>query len=319
MADRLEDVLPETLRTWVTERASGSDADGDDVGDILSRAVTLYRLVEEHAETTDGEMPPLDEVDDLEDLLEPLDERIRGVDQRVTGLDQRVATVEDDLDEKITDLRERVVQVKREADGKAPVDHDHPDLRERVDRTGETATRAAEGVEELESRVAQGFDNYEEVLEHLVDELETVDGKLTKLASAVVDLRRRTAATERTIETMNAVADLKTAASREGETKGKCGDCDTRVSIGLLTEPNCPHCGAGFVDVEPSNRFFGLATLLTEGPPALTAGSEPAEDRQDGVEANGSATTRENGSGNGAGDDDVPITVTELFSGTKHE
>jgi hypothetical protein len=325
MADRLEDVLPETLRTWVTERASGPDGDGDgddgdgDVGDVLSRAVALYRLVEEHAETTDGEMPTLDDVDDFEDLLEPVDERLGGLDQRVTGLDQRVGTVEDDLDEKITDVRERVVQVKREADGKAPADHDHPDIRERVDRADGTATRAVEGVEALESHVERGFDNYEEILEHLADEAEALDGKLTQLAAVVVDLRRRTAATERTIETMNATADLKTAANRAGETRAACGDCDTRVAIGLLTEPNCPHCGAGFVDVEPSPRFFGSATLLTEGPPALTAGSEPPEGRQDGTGAGGSHAARENGSGDGARVDDAPATVTELFSGTKHE
>ncbi|MFW5965560.1 MAG: hypothetical protein ACOCP3_02285, partial [Halodesulfurarchaeum sp.] len=43
-------------------------------------------------------------------------------------LEDRVNALEAELDEKIQDVRERVIQVKREADGKAPADHEHESL-----------------------------------------------------------------------------------------------------------------------------------------------------------------------------------------------
>src|SRR6056297_199348 len=44
-----------------------------------------------------------------------------------------LASVEREFDEKIQDVRERVVQVKREADEKAPADHDHPEVARRAE------------------------------------------------------------------------------------------------------------------------------------------------------------------------------------------
>ena len=321
MAGKQGDVLPETLRTWVSEQAAVSD---EDIDDVLTRAVTLYRLVEEHAESLDegGEMPPVDDLDGFDERLDELAGRLAAVDDRAEHLDRRVGMVEDDLDEKITDVRERVVQVKREADAKAPADHDHPDLRERVDRAGSAVTRATDRVDDLEAHVERGFDNYEEVLSHLVDDFDDLDDKLTRIASVAVDLRYRAVEAERTLARLESAAELKREANRQGETTAKCEACSGRVGIGLLTEPCCPHCDARFAGIDPSSRFFGSATLTVDDTPALTAGASPdgndgnGGDNDDGdIDNDGTHDVRD-----GRADaDETVATETELFAETTHE
>jgi predicted nucleic acid-binding Zn-ribbon protein len=315
MADDQGDALPEPLDSWLRERAAETD---EDTGEVLSRAVALYRLVEERARDTDGEMPPMAELDDvlgeLENHVTALDDRVESIEDDLDGrgvdAEDRIAGIEDEFDEKITDVRERIIQVKRETDGKAPADHEHPELRDRVEGAATAATRASDRLDELEADVDRGFENYEEVLEHLVDETEDVGTKLTRLASVVADLRRRTGTVEERVGRVESAAQLKTVANRQGETRADCGECSNRVQIGLLTEPGCPHCGANFYGVEPSTRFFGSATLVTERRPALTAGEATTEgadgdgDGADGAAADGSA-------------DESPSTVTELFGGSR--
>lgn len=259
MDEEPDDGLPSTLHDWVKERAAAS---GENPTDVLTRAVALYRLVDEH--DGDGDDPP---AADLDATLERLTEQ-------VSDLDGRVETVEDDLEQKITDVRERVIQVKREADVKAPADHDHPTLHERVEGVDQRLSDLETDVDSVGTRVDRGFENYEDVLSHLTDETEDLDRKLTRLASVVVSLRRRTATAERQLTRMDAVADLKETANRYGDAKAKCEQCGGSVAIGLLSEPTCPHCESGFVDVERSGRLFGAATLRTGKPPALTAGDD---------------------------------------------
>jgi hypothetical protein len=303
MAERQGELLPETLRAWASEQAAAS---GEDVDDVVSRAVMLYRLVDEHPAPSTGDRSPIDAVDER---FVTLDGRLTHLDESVATLDGRVATVEDDLDEKITDVRERVVQVKREVDGKAAADHGHADLREHVERTEAAAVEANERAAELEAHVDRGFENHEEIVAHLTDELDEIDRKLTRLASAVVDLRRRTTEAEHGLAGLDAVAELKSTANRVGETTAKCGECTDRVAIGLLTEPNCPHCDARFVDVEPAGRFFGSATLITERAPALTAGARPDDPERE----------EHDGRGGRSGADPPATAVTELFTETSRE
>jgi prefoldin subunit 5 len=288
MAGEPEETLPDELRRWVDEQAAASDEDPEDV---LSRAVTLYRLVEDHATSASAEMPPVDDIETelerltdqvsaLDDRLEAVeggfDDRVRTVEEDLTdrvgsveeSLTDRVGVLEEDVDEKVTDLRERVIQVKREADAKAPADHDHEELRTRVDRLG--------------TRVDDGFENYEEVLTYLTDETDDLDDKVTRLASVVVSLRERTARVERRVTRVDAAADLKESANRHGMTKAKCGACGGSVGVGLLTEPACPHCERGFVGVEPAGRLFRSGTLVTGSAPALMAGDDPDGESRNG-------------------------------------
>lgn len=263
MADVPRGTLPDTLQSWVDERAATED---QDPSDVLSRAVTLYRLVEEHVEENGGD----DQIDRFVDQAAALDE----LDEQLSAVDDRLTAVEDDVDEKVDDVRGRVIQVKREGDeGRETLEH-------RLD--------------EVESTVDGGFENFESILSRLADGIETSDERLTRLAAVVVALRRRTAATEQRVARLDTAAELKNAANRQGETKAKCDDCSGTVSLGLLTEPRCPHCDATFADIEPTRRPFSAARLTTHDPPALTAG----DDAGDGDTANhaGAETGADRGS-----------------------
>ncbi|SEA36411.1 hypothetical protein SAMN04488065_2839 [Haloplanus vescus] len=256
MAREQSEALPPELREWVEQRAAERDTNP---ATILARAVTIYRALD-----TESEDPHTTQLDTLDSELEDLDDRL--------------STLEDDVDEKVEDVRSRIVQVKREADEKAPRDHDHPDLEERLDVAGRTASEAAENVEDLADRLDRGFENYEEILEYLTDATDDLDEKADALASAVVDVRaelRRVSAAE---HDRKAVDDLQTAANRHGERTAACGDCDATIALGLLSRPRCPHCEATFVEFEPSSGFFSSATLVTGDHLALDDGEVDVPD-----------------------------------------
>jgi len=187
-----------------------------------------------------------------------------------------VAEVEREFDEKIEDVRERVIQVKRETDDKAPGDHGHPDLDRRTevvaDRADELADELAhlsETVAELDDRVDAGFENYEDVLEYLTDATDDLESKLATLAEVTVSLRDQTRALAARHAARTAADELAHLANRRGVSSADCGHCGESVEVGLLAEPNCPHCASTFNDVEPKQGFFGSATLVVGDPPAL--------------------------------------------------
>ncbi|SEO25420.1 Predicted nucleic acid-binding protein, contains Zn-ribbon domain [Halogranum amylolyticum] len=235
----------------------------------MARAVLAYRLVEEEGET-----------------LATVDRSQERLTEAVDRLESRVGAVEDDLDAKIDDVRSRVVQVKREADAKAPADHDHPALDERVDAAGSTATEALAELDRLDERVDRGFENYEEILTYLRETTDDLDDDVDRLVRTLVDLRERTATLEATLARRTAAADLQREANRHGVTQASCGDCGSTVHLGLLSAPRCPHCDRGFTGLEPARGFFGSATLSVGDRPALagetTDSSSTAEPRQAG-------------------------------------
>jgi prefoldin subunit 5 len=254
MAGEQSEALPPELRDWVARKATERDTDPET---ILARAAALYRTLDAETGDSDLHATRLDELDaDLDDVVD------------------RVAAVEDDLDEKIDDVRERVVQIKRETDAKAPRDHEHPDLADRVDAAARAAADAEAEIDNLAGRLDRGFENYEEILEYLTDATDDLDEKADTLAGAIVDLRaelQRVAAAE---HDRQAVDDLRTAANRHGERTAACADCGATVDLGLLARARCPHCEATFVGFEPSTGFFSSATLQTGDHPALTDGQD---------------------------------------------
>lgn len=216
-----------------------------------------------------------------EDLV--LDGDGTDVVDRMAEIEASVQELDGRIDEKIEDVRDRVLQVKREADGKAPADHDHPEVDQRVDRLTDNVaaigrdfvgvdddlTRLEERVEAVDDRVSAGFSNYEEVLEYLVESTDELDRKLNALAREVVGLRERTQRLASTDAKRAAVDRLRDSASEHGITEARCEDCDETVHLGLLTSPNCPHCGTQFGEVEPKTGFFGSHVLRTGSQPAL--------------------------------------------------
>jgi predicted nucleic acid-binding Zn-ribbon protein len=191
-------------------------------------------------------------------------------------LESELAEVEREFESMIEDVRDRVVQVKREADAKAPADHDHADLREQADGVAERADELAEElaslsetVAELDEQVETGFKNYEDVLEYLTDATDDIETKLTTLGEVVVELRDQTKTLGARHASQAAADELAHLANRRGIERAKCSHCDETVHIGLLAEPNCPHCASTFNDVEPKQGLFGSARLVVGDPPAL--------------------------------------------------
>lgn len=268
MSSRRVSDLPDDLQEWVKRRAADTDRDPSEV---LARAITAYQLLEEDNggdSSGSGEVSiALPEDTDLGEHLE--------------SVDKRLSDVEADVEEKIQDVRERVIQVKQETDAKAPAGHEHPQLRKQLQGALSSAEEATEKNEQLSQRLAQvdrGFENFEDILEYLTDATEELEEKLDGLADTVIHLRGRISELEGTASAHAAADELKAEANRHGITAAKCTNCESKVQLGLLATPHCPHCGTTFREVEPSDGLFGSAYLRTGDRPALKRGESNTPD-----------------------------------------
>ena len=260
---RVSTTVEDPLQEWLDEEAEQL---GVSRAELLRRMFVAYRTVAE-----EGEEVALDAATSLDG---PHPEE----------LDARLDELEVDVEQKIEDVRERVVQVKREADGKAPADHDHPELREQAEgAAGKLAELRAElnsiqeSLAEVREDLDAGFENYEEVLSYLTDATDDVEQKLTVLAGAVVDLRTRTA-TVAARESARRAADALTRQANElGVRTARCEECSIRVDLALLARPECPHCASAFTNVEPGG-WFRPATLVVGDVPALEGAEVDLDD-----------------------------------------
>lgn len=238
--------IPAAVDDWLAEEATRR---GETRDDVCRRLVTAA-----HSVATDGDLEPADR----DDIVE---------------LEGKLETHREEFSELLEDVRDRVIQVKREADGKAPADHAHPEL-----PTDDDLEALRADLEGLETTVENGFDNFETILDELLGRTDDLGDRSTLLARAVVDLReQRTAIAER--ERSRAAADdLKLAANRLGIDAAVCEDCGSNVDVALLTEPECPHCASGFADVAEKSSLFGSPRLVTGDPPALEPGEGIADE-----------------------------------------
>lgn len=255
--------LSEDVREWLGERAASDGEDADEVA---------RRLLAAHHELATGDGDDADVATSTVGVSEDeLDERLASLDEEFKGL--------------IEDVRKRVVQVKRETDRKAPEDHDHSDLVDRVADAEERAADAAERVAELddavdsvESQLDAGFENYEDILEYLTDETGALRERTDTLARAVIELRGEVQRIAAERARREGVAELKRAAAQYGVRTAECGDCEASLDVAMLTAPECPHCATQFTDVRPGSRFLKPNVLETGDAPALTGGDEAALD-----------------------------------------
>ncbi|MFD1597364.1 hypothetical protein [Halobellus rarus] len=255
MGSERVDGLPDELESWVDDRAAATDRTREEV---VHRLIAAHRELDERGGGDGGTDLAGDEgFETVNDVLREAD--AESIERELDEIVERVAALEADLDEKITDVRERVIQVKRETDAKAPAEHDHP---------------------EIDRRLSEGFENYEEILEYLTDTTDEHGSKLDRLGSAVLAVRSRLSALEGAVETREAAADLRREANSRGVTKAACESCGETVHLGLLDEPRCPHCDAPFDGLEPKRRFFGSNRLTVGDRPALesAAGASGATD-----------------------------------------
>lgn len=252
-----------------TEAAVDEAADEADVGreELLKRAIVAL------AEEEGIDVPDREEVAAIESRLDALDA---------------------DVDEKVEDLRERFVELYRDLEAKAPADHAHAETAERLDALAADLDRIAERVDDLEADAAarstvdeavegrvSDLDDRLAGVEERVDDLaesaahadavdvEGLDDKLSRVASAVVRVRRRLEAAERDRADRERLDALTATANRDGVRKAACTDCGGTVDIGLLTTPECPHCGREFAELDPNPGFLGTSRLVAAEQPAL--------------------------------------------------
>lgn len=165
----------------------------------------------------------------------------------------------------LREIRERVVQLKRETDAKAPASHDHDHLSARLDRVEgeleairEDLRTVREVAEAADNRIDDGFDNYRELLERLLDRTETIERRLDTLGETVLSARERE-------DRRGRLATLTRTANREGVRTAICDDCEGTVDLGLLADPACPHCKVMFEELSVGRGLFGSATLIPDG------------------------------------------------------
>ena len=222
--------------------------------------------------------------------LEALRSTVGALDGDVDEATARIDSLEADLDAKVEDLRDRLVRVYRDVEGKAAVDHAHPEIESTVDELSTTVGTLGSTLDEVEARL-DALDEGTTTVDDRVSRLETrfeeelardadVDEKLSRVASAVVGVQRRLGAVERRTAGRERLATLTAAANRHGVRKADCEHCHGTVNLGLLMKPECPHCNREFSDLEPKSGFFGTSTLTVGDPPALE-GDVPTDESTD--------------------------------------
>ncbi|MFB6266320.1 MAG: hypothetical protein ABEI31_01570 [Halodesulfurarchaeum sp.] len=266
MSDRGGDDAPEpplvegSTAEWAIERAEELDVEPHE---FLTRVLAAFREAEA---VGDADLASAGELEALEDRIDELDESV---------------------DEKIDDVRQRVIQVKRETDEKAPADHAHPEFAERLERTASelseveaTLAELEETLSETEGRLDRGFENFEEILEYLIDRTDEMEERLETLGSALLDLRRTVSTQAEREQDRRAAERIKRTAASRGVRKAKCDACGSKIDLALLAQATCPTCEAEFRELDANPGFFGTSVLETGRRPALEGGTrtEPPED-----------------------------------------
>ncbi|MFB6112135.1 MAG: CopG family transcriptional regulator [Halobacteriaceae archaeon] len=214
----------------------------------------------------------------------------------IAELEAAIEAVESDLGSKVEDVRDRVIQVKRETDEKAPGDHDHESVEqrleelaaavesletsvtdlERIEPTVEslesTVDELTETVDAIERRTEEGFENYETVLEDLLDRADTMEHRTEALGRAAAQLQQAVESLQSQTAARERAAALQREANRKGIREADCAACETTLDIALLDEAACPACETTFSGVSRRANFLRSHTLDTGDPPALEAG-----------------------------------------------
>jgi DNA repair exonuclease SbcCD ATPase subunit len=260
--------LPADLEEWLDEQATAAEVDREE---LLVQLLTTYRqTAEESADALEVDSHDIEEAVRTQ-LDDQLDARIeQAVADVVTDqlseatnsvqrqLSNRIDTVESEFDEKITDVRERVIQVKKEADSKAPAEHSHDEL-EAVPELEATVTELQTELDELRTEFDEQVPDHDEALADAEGRLDEMQDRLQTVAWVVSDLREA----QESGGGLQAVERIKRAAAKADIERANCENCGEGVTLALLTDPECPHCSATVTNVEPASGWFGNPKLLT--------------------------------------------------------
>lgn len=225
--------LPSELDEWLSARARTLGVDREVV---LLQLLSSYRAADE----LDDESLPIAGPDAVEEV----------VANRVAGVEQR-------HEEDIEDVRGRVVQLKRELDGKASAEHDHEQFEQFEDLQTEVADIQST-VEDIEAELDSTVAEHDVMIEDIDERLSTLQERLKTVAWVVSDLRDA----YESQGGLEAVERIKRAAAKADVDRAKCESCGQGVNIGLLTDPECPHCQATVTNVEAADSWFGSPRLL---------------------------------------------------------
>jgi chromosome segregation ATPase len=248
--------LPPDIEEWLDEQAAEMDRSREDV---VRELVAAYHAISAGDGGEDSDVLTSADADEFVD--EPALE---------AALDEH----RDEFQRLLDDVRKRVVQVKRETDAKAPADHGHDALEQRLAAAEADVADLAEAVSRVEDDLDAGFENFEDVLEYLTETTDELEAKTGTLVRVLVDVRgevKRLSAQEARRAEAEA---LQLAANREGVRTAKCGECESPVDVSLLSTPECPHCASTFSDVEKRSGLFSSDRLVTGDPPALPEGRD---------------------------------------------
>jgi len=264
--------LSADLDEWLTEQAETLGVPREAV---MEQLLAAYMTAADSDEGMDDILQPsADELDAV--VAATVDEKLNGsveaatesavsahipdiVDTVERQLAERFDALEADFQTKIEDVRERVVQVKREADAKAPADHSHEEF-DRIDALSQEIEEMKAELAALRDDVADSLETEDErvadigeQVSDIDDRLDDVEDKLTRVAWVVSDLRDDQGGRD---QNQKAVDRLKRAAAQENISTARCSNCDEQVKIGLLTDPQCPHCNTTVSDVRPEGGII---------------------------------------------------------------
>lgn len=298
MADRPDAGSPqwtsERFEAWLEQTAKNEDRSKQE---ILHRMMASFWVLTEFEDLVDGDatadLPNLEQGLDLSmledaDLGTPADthaqdeaststespdaETVRGlVEGFTTYLDEHGPTTSDHTPDtgqtgakEPTTPREPVVDELAERtddleDRQDTLEADHDDLEARHEDIAASHDELAGDHEDLAERVDADMAKVEQILKRLTEKYQesgaTLDQVETTLASLLEDWRGDT-------REQDQLAGLLQAAHAHGIETGACQDCETAITLGLLTSPRCPHCSTPLVDVRPGG-WFRSNTIVT--------------------------------------------------------
>lgn len=242
--------LPAELDDWLDERATEQDTDRDT---LLRQLLAAYQTTASHNGEVEGEIRAF-ESDNIDTVVrEQLEQQLPGDDETAAALKNRIDTIGNDHEQKLAELHNRLVQVKKEVDTKAPESHDHVEF----EHLRELAARVEAVCDEVQT-LREGSKQDDQLAE-FDERLGEVEDRLQSVAWLVGDLRD----TVEEDDTLDATDRIKKAAAESNTEQANCQNCGETVSIGLLTEPECPHCNTAVRDVEPSTGWFDSPELRT--------------------------------------------------------